>query len=234
MHKVEENIERVKARLQTAAVAGGRDPNSVILLAVSKTRDTKSIQQAAQTGITDFGENYLQEALEKIDILKSLGLKWHFIGPIQSNKTRQIAENFSWVHSIGRLKIAQRLSAQRPSTMAPLNICLQVNIDQEATKAGFSGDEIPLVVEEIAQLPNIKLRGLMTIPAAQHDPIAQRLPFAQLRSLLEKINGSLDNCKKLDTLSMGMSADLEAAIFEQATIVRVGTDIFGPRNKTIL
>ncbi|MDG0968461.1 MAG: YggS family pyridoxal phosphate-dependent enzyme [Porticoccaceae bacterium] len=234
MHRLEANIVQVKARLQAAAAASGRNPNTVMLLAVSKTRDPKSIQQVAQTGITNFGENYLQEALEKIDTLKSLGLIWHFIGPIQSNKTRQIAENFSWVHSIDRLKIAQRLSAQRPLTMPPLNICLQVNIDQEATKAGFSGDQIPLVIDEIAQLPNIKLRGLMSIPAAQHDPAAQRLPFAQLRSLLEETNCSLDNYKKLDTLSMGMSADLEAAILEQATIVRVGTDIFGPRNKTTL
>ena len=216
-------IAALRSRLKLAATEAQRPASEVTLLAVSKTRTSEQVKQAYDSGLTSFGENYLQEALKKVYALKPLILDWHFIGPIQSNKTRQIAENFAWVHSVDRLKIAQRLSAQRPVTMPPLNICLQVNIDDEPTKAGFKSSDLLAVVAEIARLPNLRLRGLMAI---------QRMPLRQLRKLRDEINQSLDNSQKLDTLSMGMSADLEAAILEGATIVRVGTDIFGPRSTT--
>lgn len=223
-------IAVIESRLCAVTSIAERDRKDVLLLAVSKTRNAESIRQVAETGIKSFGENYLQEALAKIAGLQSLDLDWHFIGPIQSNKTRQISENFAWAHSVDRVKIAQRLNDQRPSHMAPLNICMQINIDNEATKSGFSAEQALPAALEIMALPNLNLRGLMAIPAARENIEAQRLPFAQLRLLLEDINRSLDNSEKLDTLSMGMSADLEAAILEQATIVRVGTDIFGPRS----
>ncbi|HIG67765.1 MAG TPA: YggS family pyridoxal phosphate-dependent enzyme [Porticoccaceae bacterium] len=225
-------IAALKLRLKLAATEAQRPASEVTLLAVSKTRTPEQVKQANDNGLTSFGENYLQEALKKVYALKPLILDWHFIGPIQSNKTRQIAENFAWVHSVDRLKIAQRLSAQRPATMPPLNICLQVNIDDEPTKAGFESSGLLGVVAEIARLPNLRLRGLMAIPEARKDKQEQRIPFRQLRKLRDEINQSLDNSQKLDTLSMGMSADLEAAILEGATIVRVGTDIFGPRSTT--
>ena len=223
-------IAAIESRLCAVTSIAQRDRKDVLLLAVSKTRSAESIRLVAETGIKSFGENYLQEALAKIAGLQSLDLDWHFIGPIQSNKTRQISENFAWAHSVDRVKIAQRLNDQRPSHMAPLNICMQINIDKEATKSGFSAEQALPAALEIMALPNLNLRGLMAIPAARENIEAQRLPFAQLRLLLEDINRSLDNSEKLDTLSMGMSADLEAAILEQATIVRVGTDIFGPRS----
>ena len=223
-------IAVIESRLCAVTSIAERDRKDVLLLAVSKTRSAESIRQVAETGIKSFGENYLQEALAKIASLQSLDLDWHFIGPIQSNKTRQISENFAWAHSVDRVKIAQRLNDQRPSHMAPLNICMQINIDNEATKSGFSAEQALPAALEIMALPNLNLRGLMAIPAARQNTEAQRLPFAQLRLLLKDINRSLDNSEKLDTLSMGMSADLEAAILEQATIVRVGTDIFGLRS----
>ena len=223
-------IAVIESRLCAVTSIAERDRKDILLLAVSKTRSAESIRQVAETGIKSFGENYLQEALAKIAGLQSLDLDWHFIGPIQSNKTRQISENFAWAHSVDRVKIAQRLNDQRPSHMAPLNICMQINIDNEATKSGFSTEQALPAALEITALPNLNLRGLMAIPAARENIEAQRLPFAKLRLLLEDINRSLDNSEKLDTLSMGMSADLEAAILEQATIVRVGTDIFGPRS----
>ena len=225
-------IAALRSRIKLAASEAQRPASEVTLLAVSKTRTSVQVKQAYDSGLTSFGENYLQEALKKVSALKSLTLDWHFIGPIQSNKTRQIAESFAWVHSVDRLKIAQRLSAQRPATMPPLNICLQVNIDDEPTKAGFKSSDLLAVVAEIARLPNLRLRGLMAIPEARKDEQEQRIPFRQLRKLRDEINQSLDNSQKLDTLSMGMSADLEAAILEGATIVRVGTDIFGPRSTT--
>jgi len=225
-------IAALRSRLKVAAAEAQRPVSEVTLLAVSKTRTSEQVAQANDSGLTSFGENYLQEALKKVSALKTLILDWHFIGPIQSNKTRQIAEHFSWVHSVDRLKIAQRLSAQRPTNMPPLNICLQVNIDDEPTKAGFEPSDLLTVVSEIARLPNLRLRGLMAIPEARKDKQEQRIPFRQLRKLRDEINQSLDNSQKLDTLSMGMSADLEAAILEGATIVRVGTDIFGPRSTT--
>jgi pyridoxal phosphate enzyme (YggS family) len=228
---IKNNISSIQRRLQQAASDAGRTPNEVLLLAVSKTRTSTQIKAALAAGITSFGENYLQEALEKIDQLSSAELDWHFIGPLQSNKTRLAAENFSWIHSVDRLKIAQRLSDQRPSTMAPLNLCLQINIDNEPSKSGFSAQQALAAAADIANLPNVKLRGLMAIPQSRTDLKAQRTPFIKLRQLKDQINSLLDNSQKLDTLSMGMSGDMAAAILEGATIVRVGTDIFGPRSR---
>jgi pyridoxal phosphate enzyme (YggS family) len=203
-----------------------RPPNSVTLLAVSKNKPTNLIAQVAAAGQNHFGESYLQEALEKMNALRHLNLDWHFIGPIQSNKTRRISENFNWVHSVDRLKVAQRLSEQRPHHLPPLNICLQVNISQESSKHGLSVGELSRVAQEVARLACLRLRGLMTIPAPSEEFAAQRRPYAQLRKLQE---GLICSGIPLDTLSMGMSDDLEAAIAEGATIVRVGTAIFGPR-----
>ena len=231
MPTIKNNISSIQIRLQQAASEAGRTPNAVLLLAVSKTRNSAQISEALESGLTSFGENYLQEAIEKIDQLSATNLDWHFIGPLQSNKTRLAAEYFSWVHSVDRLKIAQRLSAQRPTTMAPLNLCLQVNIDNEPTKSGFSPEQALVAASEIANLPNINLRGLMAIPRSRRSVIEQRIPFARLRALKDQINSRLDNSLKLDTLSMGMSGAMDAAILEGATIVRVGTDIFGPRGQ---
>lgn len=228
---IKNNISSIQRRLQQAAIDADRSPDEVLLLAVSKTRTSTQIKAALAAGITSFGENYLQEALEKIDQLSSAELDWHFIGPLQSNKTRLAAENFSWIHSVDRLKIAQRLSDQRPSTMAPLNLCLQINIDNEPSKSGFSAQQALAAAADIANLPNVKLRGLMAIPQSRTDLKAQRTPFIKLRQLKDQINSLLDNSQKLDTLSMGMSGDMDAAILEGATIVRVGTDIFGPRDR---
>lgn len=212
----------VQERIQKADSQG-----QVSLLAVSKTKPIEDINALAKLGQHAFGENYLQEALEKIE--QRPDLDWHFIGPIQSNKTKPIAEHFSFVHSVDRLKIARRLSQQRPETLPPLNILLEVNISGEESKSGFSPQEVLELAPEIASLPNIKLRGLMAIPQREADPAKQRAPFRQLRQLLEKLRDILPN-EQLDTLSMGMSADLEAAIEEGATIVRIGTDIFGARD----
>lgn len=230
MPTIQENITAVQKRLQQAASDAGRNPAEIQLLAVSKTRNIAQISQAITSGIFCFGENYLQEAMDKIDQLDDSKLDWHFIGPLQSNKTRQAAENFAWVHTVDRVKIAQRLSAQRPDDMPALNICIQINIDNEASKSGFNQDQAVEVAATIAQLPKLKLRGLMAIPKPRTVYKEQRQAFAQLRVLMEQINSTLDNCHKLDTLSMGMSADLEAAVAEGATLVRVGTDIFGARN----
>ena len=230
MPTIQENITAVQKRLQQAASDAGRNPAEIQLLPVSKTRNIAQISQAITSGVFCFGENYLQEAMDKIDQLDDSKLDWHFIGPLQSNKTRQAAENFAWVHTVDRVKIAQRLSAQRPDDMPALNICLQINIDNEASKSGFNRDQAVEVAATIAQLPKLKLRGLMAIPKPRTVYKEQRQAFAQLRVLMEQINSTLDNCHKLDTLSMGMSADLEAAVAEGATLVRVGTDIFGARN----
>ena len=230
MPTIQENITAVQKRLQQAASDAGRNPAEIQLLAVSKTRNIAQISQAITAGVFCFGENYLQEAMDKIDQLDDSRLDWHFIGPLQSNKTRQAAENFAWVHTVDRVKIAQRLSAQRPDDMPALNICLQINIDNEESKSGFNQDQAVEVAATIAQLPKLKLRGLMAIPKLRTVYKEQRQAFAQLRVLMEQINSTLDNCHKLDTLSMGMSADLEAAVAEGATLVRVGTDIFGTRN----
>ena len=238
MPKIENNISAVTQRVKQAAKDAQRDPAEILLLAVSKTRSAEDIRCAIDAGLTNFGENYVQEALEKIALLskepaEELGrenLHWHFIGPLQSNKTRVVAENFDWVHSVDRLKIAQRLSEQRPAELGPLNICLQVNIDNEASKSGFSSDETLSAALEVIKLPNLRLRGLMAIPQSQQTVEKQKIAFSALYNLRDQINQSLDNSEKLDTLSMGMSNDLEAAISQGSTIVRVGTDIFGKRD----
>ncbi|MDZ4333432.1 MAG: YggS family pyridoxal phosphate-dependent enzyme [Pseudomonas sp.] len=224
MSTIAENIAKVGVRIREAAQASQRDCATVGLLAVSKTKPAAAIRQAFAAGTRDFGENYLQEALEKQLELSDLPLTWHFIGPIQSNKTKPIAEHFAWVHSVGRLKIAQRLSDQRPAHLPPLNICLQVNVSGEASKSGCNPDELQALAQAVTQLPNLRLRGLMTIPEPTDDPGEQRAAFARLRELQQGLN--LD----LDTLSMGMSHDLEAAIAEGATWVRIGTALFGARD----
>ena len=206
-----------------------RRAGQVQLLAVSKTRPTEMIREAYTLGQRHFGENYLQEALAKIQELAELtDISWHFIGPIQSNKTRNIASQFHWVHSVDRLKIARRLSEQRPDGLPPLNICLQVNISQEESKSGATLNQLPQLVKEVAELPNIKLRGLMAIPAPPDDPDQQRQPFAELAETLKTLNS--EHQLDMDTLSMGMTDDLEAAIAEGATMVRIGTALFGARD----
>ena len=221
------NLQAVRQRIATAQQACRRtDP--VTLLAVSKTFPAEAIRTAAAAGQQCFGENYVQEALGKMAALSDLRaqLEWHFIGPLQSNKTRQVAEHFDWVHSVDRLKLAQRLSEQRPAGLPPLQVCLQVNISGEATKGGVEPDEVVTLAEAVASLPNLRLRGLMTVPAPSDDPAEQRRPFAALRALLDTLR---TRGMAVDTLSMGMSADLESAIAEGATIVRIGTAIFGAR-----
>jgi PLP dependent protein len=218
--------QAVLARIRAAEQRFQRPVESVALLAVSKTQPAAAIAAMAAAGQTRFGENYLQEALEKMVELAALDLEWHFIGPVQTNKTRGIAEHFSWVHSVDRLKIAERLSAQRPAHLPPLNICLQVNIDREPTKHGLDEAEIVAIAPAVAALPGLRLRGLMAVPAPTTTFTAQRQPLAQLRGLQERLIAA---GLALDTLSMGMSDDLEAAIAEGATLVRIGTALFGPR-----
>ena len=224
MSTIANNIAKVAARIREAAQAAARNPDQVHLLAVSKTQPAEAIRQACQAGLHDFGENYLQEALEKQADLADLPLTWHFIGPIQSNKTKSIAEHFDWVHSVDRLKIAQRLSDQRPESLPPLNICLQVNVSGEASKSGCEPQDVPQLAQAIAALPRLRLRGLMAIPEPTDDPTEQRAAFARLRHLQAELQ------MDLDTLSMGMSQDLEAAIAEGATWVRIGTALFGARD----
>ena len=197
-----------------------------MLLAVSKTRPPGDIQAAFEAGLRDFGESYLREAVAKIDYLSDLPLTWHFIGPIQSNKTRPIAEHFQWVHSVDREKIARRLNDQRPAELPPLQVCLQVNISGEKSKSGCSPAQLPELARIVDALPMLSLRGLMAIPAATKDEARQREAFARLRMIFEELQADFP---EMDTLSMGMSADLEAAIAEGSTLVRVGTAIFGPR-----
>lgn len=223
MSTIATNIAKVGARIREAAQAVARDPDEVQLLAVSKTQPANAIRQASAAGQRDFGENYLQEALEKQADLRDLPLIWHFIGPIQSNKTKLIAEHFDWVHSVDRLKIAQRLSDQRPPELGPINICLQVNVSGEASKSGCDPQDVPELAQAIAALPRLHLRGLMTIPEPTDDPAEQRAAFSRLRQLQSDLE------LELDTLSMGMSQDLEAAIAEGATWVRIGTALFGAR-----
>jgi len=226
MSTIAERLTQVRLRIAQAAMAAGRDPANIRLLAVSKTRPVTDLEAALAAGQTTFGESYLQDALPKITAIGERA-EWHFIGPIQSNKTRQIASHFAWVHSVDRLKIAQRLSEQRPAGLPPLNVCLQVNTSGENTKAGISPEDTEKLAAAVAALPRLRLRGLMTIPAWKQDVRQQRQPFAQLRKLLEQLN---TKGYALDTLSMGMSNDLEAAIAEGATLVRIGTAIFGPRS----
>lgn len=221
-----ENIGNIRQFIDKTCQKYDRTPNSVALLAVSKTRPAADIRQAYQAGQHHFGENYLQEALEKIEQLKDLDIEWHFIGSIQSNKTREIAEHFQWVHSVDRLKIAQRLSQQRPPSLPPLNICLQINISHEDSKGGMSLEQLEQSFDEIMQLPNLRVRGLMAIPAPADDFTMQREQFSNMRLTLEQLQQSHPS---LDTLSMGMSNDIEAAIAEGSTLLRIGTAIFGPR-----
>ncbi len=231
MSTIEQNLQAVRRSIAQAAAEAQRPADAVTLLAVSKTFGVDAVLAAAAAGQTAFGENYLQEALDKIAAarlaLPQAAIEWHFIGPIQSNKTRPIAEHFDWVHTVEREKIAARLSEQRPAGMADLNICLQVNISGEASKSGVSPEELPALARAVAQLPKLRLRGLMAIPEPQTDPALQRAAFAQLRSLYEQLRA---DGLALDTLSMGMSSDLQAAVLEGATIVRVGSAIFGSRN----
>lgn len=221
------NLQATRKAIAEAAKAAHRNVAEVHLLAVSKTFPAEAVREAYQAGQVAFGENYLQEALDKIAALRDLPLEWHFIGPIQSNKTRAIAESFAWVHSVDRLKIAERLSAQRPPHLPPLNMCIQVNVSREESKSGVAPEEVSQLAGAVRQLPHLKLRGLMSIPAPAADEKSQRAPFVQMRVLFEQLNVE---GMGLDTLSMGMSHDFPAAIQEGATIVRLGTAIFGIRN----
>jgi pyridoxal phosphate enzyme (YggS family) len=230
MSSIEANLQQVRQRITRSCHDAGRPEQSVTLLAVSKTFGATQVRQAHAAGQCDFGENYVQEALAKIDALADLraSLRWHLIGPLQSNKTRVVAEHFDWVHSVDRLKIAQRLAEQRPAGAPPLKLCLQVNISGEASKSGLLPDEVAAVAQAVAALPaeRVRLRGLMAIPEPGEGFEAQRAPHRALRELLAALN---DAGLGLDTLSMGMSADLEAAVAEGATIVRIGSAIFGAR-----
>jgi pyridoxal phosphate enzyme (YggS family) len=220
------HVNHVRSRIGSAAIAAGRDPESVTLVAVTKAKTAESVRLAATAGVTEFGENYLQEAQVKMDQLADLKLKWHFIGGIQSNKTRAIAERFDWVQSVDRFSVARRLSEQRPFHAPPLNICIQVALVPEPTKGGVPPDELKDLAGAIADLPRLRLRGLMSVPPPQPNAAAERAVFAKLRAALEDLNAA---GLKLDTLSMGMSGDFESAIAEGATLVRIGTALFGAR-----
>ena len=227
MIRVTENLGIIRDLLAKAAVDAGRDPESVRLLAVSKKKPLPLILEAAAAGQLEFGENQVQEGLEKMQAAGRDDLVWHFIGHLQTNKTRPVAEHYAWVHSIDRLKIARRLSEQRPDSLPPLNVCLQVNVDAEASKSGVSIDELPQLARDVAALPRISLRGLMCLPAIRSGFDAQREPFRILRELAESL---ADDGIETDTLSMGMTNDYRAAIFEGSTIVRIGTAVFGARD----
>ena len=228
MSDLTQAIDLTVKRIHDAALAAGRDPATITLVAVSKTRPATDIRAAYDQGLKHFGESYLQEALPKLDELRDCAIEWHFIGPIQSNKTRPIATRFDWVHSVDRLKIAQRLSEQRPSELEPLNICLQVNISNEASKSGLHPDELSEIAAEIADLPRLRLRGLMAIPAPTSNPDQQLQMFTAIARAQHDL---IDQGLSLDTLSMGMSDDLEMAIRAGATHVRIGSAIFGARDK---
>ena len=226
MENVARNLATVRARMDAAAERAGRAPGTVSLLAVSKTQPAEVLAAAWDAGQRDFGENYLQEALPKISALAEHALHWHFIGGLQSNKTRAVAERFDWVHTVDRESIARRLSDQRPAELPPLHVCLQVNVSGEGSKGGAAPDRLPELAAAVADMPRLKLRGLMAIPAPAEGLEAQRAPHRRLRELMEQLNRGGYG---LDTLSMGMSDDLEAAILEGATLVRIGTAIFGSR-----
>lgn len=220
------NIAKVLEQVSLAAEKCGRDPEAIDVMAVSKTQEPAAVRAAAAAGMYHFGENYLQEAVDKISACADLDLCWHFIGPLQSNKTRSVAQHFSWVHSIDREKLLRRLNDQRPDGLEPLNVCLQVNVSGEASKAGVTPEALPDLVEAAAAMPRLRLRGLMAIPAPAKDYAAQRKPLDRLAELFSTARVEHP---QLDTLSMGMSADLEAAVAAGSTMLRIGTAIFGPR-----
>lgn len=226
MIRVTENFRKIQDLLAAEARAAGRRPEDVRLLAVSKKKPLEAVLAAAAAGQRDFGENFVQEGVGKIERAGRGDLVWHFIGHLQSNKTRPVAEHFDWVHTVDRVKIARRLGDQRPREAGALNVCLQVNVDDEETKSGVGPDAVAALAAEVASLPGLRLRGLMCIPREREGLEEQRKPFARLRELLEALNA---DGLELDTLSMGMSADYAAAIREGATIVRIGTALFGPR-----
>ena len=226
--QLHDHITKLEERVRRSSQKSQLGNSDILVLAVSKTRPAEDIREAHAAGLSHFGENYLQEALGKIETLSDLDLTWHFIGPLQSNKTRPVAEHFDWVHTVDREKIARRLSEQRPPGMPPLNICLQVNVSGEETKSGVTLEELPGLAVRVRDLPGLTLRGLMAIPAPAETEEEQRRPFRDLREAFVALK---DTCPDIDTLSMGMSADLEAAIGEGATIVRVGTALFGPRRR---
>lgn len=225
---IEQQLTAIKQQLRSLELRYQRNENSVRLIAVSKTRSAEEIRAAANCQQFDFGENYVQEAIDKMAQLEDLHLVWHFIGPIQKNKTKIIAQHFDWVHSIDREVIASRLNDQRPEQMSPLNVCVQVNIDQEESKSGVHPDNVMAIAKHIAALPQLKLQGLMAIPAPRQDFQQQRETFSKIHALLDQLNNA---GLQLNTLSMGMSGDFEAAVAEGATMVRIGTAIFGPRKK---
>jgi pyridoxal phosphate enzyme (YggS family) len=229
MTTISHNLQGVHERISAACALANRPVTEVTLLAVSKTFGPEAVREAFAAGQTAFGENYIQEGVEKIALLRDLPLQWHCIGPIQSNKTRLVATHFDWAHSVDRLKIAQRLSEQRPVGLAPLQVCIQVNIDGGSTKAGAAPEDVPALAREVSQLPGLVLRGLMTIPEPSDDFQAQKAVHARARALFDELRAS---GLPLDTLSMGMTADLEAAIAAGSTMVRVGTAIFGGRPAT--
>jgi len=224
--RVTENLRKIRDLLATSAIEAERDPETVKLLAVSKKQPLDKILAAASLGQRDFGENIVQEGLDKIRATAEAGLTWHFIGHLQSNKTRAVAENFDWVHTIDKLKVATRLSQQRPAALPPLNVCLQVNVDDEPTKSGVSVAGLPELAAACAELPNLRLRGLMCLPKIRYEFEEQRRPFARLREMADALR---HQGIETDTLSMGMTDDYRAAIFEGATIVRIGTAVFGER-----
>lgn len=223
MKTLESRLKQIKAQIKHAAEEHERSADSVQLLAVSKKQPADQLRAAYALGQSAFGENYLQEARDKQEQLADLDIEWHFIGPIQSNKTRELAEHFQWVHSIDRLKVAKRLNDQRPEQLPQLNVCLQINIDNEPSKSGISLEALPALAEEVAQLPRLRLRGLMAIPKAEENPLRQRETFG-------KLTQAMRNYPEMDTLSMGMSADMNAAIAAGSTLVRIGTAIFGKRS----
>jgi pyridoxal phosphate enzyme (YggS family) len=223
MGSIHENLQAVREHIARAAAAAGRDPGSVTLLAVSKTHPAALIEQALAAGQRAFGENYVQEAMHKMDALAGRGIEWHLVGPLQSNKTKPVAARFDWVHSLDSAKVARRLSEQRPAGMAPLNVLIQVNVSGEASKSGVAPADVAALAEAVACLPNLTLRGLMAVPEPTSDAALQRARFRQLREMIGSLPG------KPDTLSMGMSDDMQAAIAEGSTMVRIGTAIFGKR-----
>ncbi len=234
MHKIADKLTQVKHRIQQAARLSGRFSDEITLLAVSKKQSIEAILEAYESGQRIFGENYLQEAEKKIEALKRLSdIEWHFIGPLQSNKAKKIANSFSWVHSLDRLKVAQKLNKYRQLETGKLNICIQVNIDEEQSKSGVLPQDLLLLAKEVSKLENLSLRGLMAIPSVNQKPGEEENAFSRLRSLFNELRLHNKRLAQMDTLSMGMSADLEVAIREGATLVRIGTDIFGPRAEQI-